>query len=119
MQTSPLRSPRMSRKAKTTASRHPLANDTTDVFQDDADDEREEEGHEWGVVDRMRLWRHDALMQHLYDSAAFWGDKIVSWTSEWYALQLLTAYLQLARRRPKRRVLVGADTLLETRILAC
>lgn len=72
----------MSRRARTTGSRHPLANDTTDVFQDDADDEGDEEEHEWGVVDRMRLWRHDALMQHLYDSAAFWGDKIVSWTSE-------------------------------------
>ncbi|KAF9818560.1 hypothetical protein IEO21_02665 [Rhodonia placenta] len=30
----------------------------------------------------MRLWRHDALMQHLYDTAAFWGDKIVSWTND-------------------------------------
>ncbi|KAI0787967.1 TPR-like protein [Fomes fomentarius] len=83
IQTSPLRSsPRMSRRARTTGSRHPLANDTTDVFQDDADDEGDEEEHEWGVVDRMRLWRHDALMQHLYDSAAFWGDKIVSWTND-------------------------------------
>lgn len=82
LQTSPLRSsPRLPRRTKTTASRHPLANDTTDVFQDDADDEEEEEGQEWGIVDRMRLWRHDALMQHLYDSAGFWGDKIVSWTS--------------------------------------
>ena len=34
------------------------------------------------MVDRMRLWRHDALMQHLFDSAAFWGDKILSWTSK-------------------------------------
>ncbi|KAI0325438.1 TPR-like protein [Cubamyces sp. BRFM 1775] len=83
LQTSPLRSsPRLPRRTKTTASRHPLANDTTDVFQDDADDEDDEEGHEWGIVDRMRLWRHDALMQHLYDSAAFWGDKIVSWTND-------------------------------------
>ncbi|KAI9066326.1 TPR-like protein [Trametes sanguinea] len=80
---SPLRSsPRVSRRAKTTASRHPLANDTTDVFQDDADDEGEDEAHEWTIVDRMRLWRHDALMQHLYDSAAFWGDNIVSWTND-------------------------------------
>ncbi|KAI0349743.1 TPR-like protein [Trametes cingulata] len=83
LQTSPLRSsPRQPRRNKTTASRHPLANDTTDVFQDDADDEGEEEGHAWTIVDRMRLWRHDALMQHLYDSAAFWGDKIVSWTND-------------------------------------
>jgi anaphase-promoting complex subunit 6 len=33
------------------------------------------------MVDRMRLWRHDAMMQHLYETAAFWGDKILSWTS--------------------------------------
>ena len=75
--------PRRTPKKMAGSSRHPLATDTTDVFQDDADDEGDEEdAHEWGVVDRMRLWRHDALMQHLYDSAAFWGDKIVSWTSE-------------------------------------
>ncbi|KAI0636086.1 TPR-like protein [Trametes polyzona] len=79
LQTSPLRS---TRRPKTTGGRHPLAIDTTDVFQDDADDEEDEEGHEWTIVDRMRLWRHDALMQHLYDSAAFWGDKIVSWTND-------------------------------------
>jgi len=47
----------------------------------DVTDEQEEEV-EWGMVDRMRLWRHDALMQHLFDSAAFWGDKILSWTSK-------------------------------------
>ncbi len=85
LQTSPVRSPRISRRTKTTGSRHPLANDTTDVFQDDADDEGDEDAPEWGVVERMRLWRHDALMQHLYDSASFWGDKILSWTSEWLA----------------------------------
>jgi hypothetical protein len=43
------------------------------------DDEGEEE-HSWGMIDRMRLWRHDAMMQHLYSTAAFWGDKILSWT---------------------------------------
>ena len=65
--------------------RHPLATDNTDVFQDHGDDEGidgEPEAYEWGMVDRMRLWRHDALMQHLYETAAFWGDKVVSWTSE-------------------------------------
>ncbi|OBZ72693.1 Anaphase-promoting complex subunit cut9 [Grifola frondosa] len=80
---SPLRSsPRLPRRAKTSTSRHPLATEHTDVFQNDADDEGEEEGYEWGIVDRMRLWRHDALMQHLYESAAFWGDKVVSWTND-------------------------------------
>jgi anaphase-promoting complex subunit 6 len=78
-----------------------VANDTTDIFTDvnettetsddnegaeggdgdDEDDDEEQEEYEWDTVDRMRLWRHDALMQHLYETAAFWGDKIVSWTS--------------------------------------
>jgi anaphase-promoting complex subunit 6 len=56
-----------------------LANDNTDVFQVSGDED--DEDVEWGMIDRMRLWRHDALMQHLYDTAAFWGDKILSWTS--------------------------------------
>lgn len=82
--TSPLRSsPRVHRRTREGgSSRHPLANDTTDVFQDSEFDEDEESQYEWGMVDRMRLWRHDALMQHLYETAAFWGDKIVSWTSK-------------------------------------
>jgi anaphase-promoting complex subunit 6 len=76
--------------------------DTTDVFQDnlhneirtaaaganelEGDDDEEEEECEWTAVDRMRLWRHDALMQHLYETAAFWGDKVLSWTSESFVL---------------------------------
>ncbi|RDB26326.1 Anaphase-promoting complex subunit cut9 [Hypsizygus marmoreus] len=82
---SPLRSsPRQHRKAKGSISRqpHPLANDTTDVFQDSEEDADDESEYEWGMVDRMRLWRHDALMQHLYETAAFWGDKILSWTND-------------------------------------
>ncbi|KAI0767907.1 TPR-like protein [Irpex lacteus] len=81
---SPFRSsPAIPRRAKASANRHPLANDTTDVFQDsELEDEEERAGYEWGMVDRMRLWRHDALMQHLYETAAFWGDKIVSWTND-------------------------------------
>lgn len=92
LQVSPLRpSPRGSRKVRESGGRHPLANDTTDIFQDSldvtretGDDEYEEKEREWGMIDRMRLWRHDALMQHLFDSAAFWGDKILSWTSNSY-----------------------------------
>ncbi len=82
--TSPLRSPRKHRRAKSSTTRqpHPLANDTTDVFQDSEDDADDESEYEWGMVDRMRLWRHDALMQHLYDTACFWGDKVLSWTSK-------------------------------------
>ncbi|EPQ54226.1 TPR-like protein, partial [Gloeophyllum trabeum ATCC 11539] len=83
--TSPRPSPRHHRKNKGSISRqHPLANDTTDGFQDnqngEEDDDEEDEG--WGMVDRMRLWRHDAMMQHLYDTAIFWGDKVLSWTED-------------------------------------
>ncbi|KDQ57264.1 hypothetical protein JAAARDRAFT_58730 [Jaapia argillacea MUCL 33604] len=34
------------------------------------------------MVDRMRLWRHDAMMQHMYATAGFWGDKVLSWTND-------------------------------------
>ncbi|RUP01168.1 anaphase-promoting complex, cyclosome, subunit 3-domain-containing protein [Jimgerdemannia flammicorona] len=37
-------------------------------------------------ADRMRLWRHDALQQHLYETAAFWGDKVVALTGMWLYL---------------------------------
>jgi hypothetical protein len=81
---SPRASPRRHRRLKDSGGRHPLANDTMDVFQDletEQDDDDDDDDGEWGMVDRMRLWRHDALMQHLYETAAFWGDKILSWTS--------------------------------------
>lgn len=62
---------------------------------DDEMDEREEDEDEeksWGMVDSMRLWRHDAIMQHLYDTAAFWGDKILSWTGKVF-LDVFRAHL--------------------------
>ncbi|KAF9507486.1 hypothetical protein BS47DRAFT_1321216 [Hydnum rufescens UP504] len=34
------------------------------------------------IVDRFRLWRHDAMTQHLYQTAIFWGDKVFTWTSD-------------------------------------
>ena len=55
--------------------------DETEDFEDGEDDEGEEEDGDWGIVDRMRLWRHDAMTQHLYETAIFWGDKILTWTS--------------------------------------
>ncbi|OBA23421.1 TPR-like protein [Metschnikowia bicuspidata var. bicuspidata NRRL YB-4993] len=33
-------------------------------------------------VEKLRLWRHDALMQHHYDTAEYIGDKILSLTSD-------------------------------------
>ncbi|BGP54532.1 anaphase-promoting complex subunit Cut9 [Rhodotorula sphaerocarpa] len=35
---------------------------------------------EWTTVDRMRCWRNDAMTQHLYDSAKFWGGKVYGMT---------------------------------------
>lgn len=46
------------------------------------DDEDDVEEKSWAMVDAMRLWRQDALIQHLYETAAFWGDKILSWTGD-------------------------------------
>src|SRR5258706_12858647 len=53
----------------------------TEDFEDDDNDEGEDDDDDWGIVDRMRLWRHDAMTQHLYETAIFWGDKILTWTS--------------------------------------
>lgn len=33
-------------------------------------------------VDKLRLWRHDAIMQHQYKTAEFIGDKILELTSD-------------------------------------
>ena len=83
---SPLRStPRRLRKGKDPAVEpHPLAQDMTaaDVFLETDDEETNDKRSYWTMVDRMRLWRHDAIWQHLYETAAFWGDKVLSWTSE-------------------------------------
>jgi len=50
------------------------------------DDEEEEEPEpvdpSWEMIARMRTWRHDAIHQHLYETAGFWGDKIFTWTGE-------------------------------------
>lgn len=46
------------------------------VGAEESDEER------WGMVDSMRLWRNDALLHHLYETAALWGDKILEWTGE-------------------------------------
>lgn len=53
-------------------------------MDDDEYDEREEEEEwvdpSWEMIARMRTWRHDAIHQHLYETAGFWGDKIFTWT---------------------------------------
>lgn len=49
---------------------------------DDVSDEEQEVEATWSMIARMRTWRQDAILQHLYETAAFWGDKILSWTGE-------------------------------------
>ena len=34
------------------------------------------------LLEMMRNWREDAMKHHLYDTAIFWGDKILSLESE-------------------------------------
>ncbi|WVW85785.1 hypothetical protein I302_107823 [Kwoniella bestiolae CBS 10118] len=52
------------------------------IAQQGGEEPEQEEEKSWSMVDSMRLWRHDAIMQHLYETAAFWGDKILSWTGD-------------------------------------
>jgi len=49
-------------------------------------EEEEEEVVPWTMVDRMRNWRNDAMTQHLYESAKFWGGKVLGLTGEPIAL---------------------------------
>ncbi|GAA5997071.1 hypothetical protein JCM5350_007746 [Sporobolomyces pararoseus] len=44
------------------------------------DQEDEQDQAPWTMVDRMRNWRNDAMTQHLYDSAKFWGGKVFGLT---------------------------------------
>ena len=39
------------------------------------------------TVDSMRAWRTDAMHQHMYRTAAYWGDKVLSITGEQRTLQ--------------------------------
>ncbi|RKP10680.1 hypothetical protein THASP1DRAFT_11660, partial [Thamnocephalis sphaerospora] len=34
------------------------------------------------MINRIRCWRQDAMQQHLYESAAFWGDKAMSMSGD-------------------------------------
>jgi hypothetical protein len=59
---------------------------------EDEDDENDADDMSWGMIDSMRLWRNDAIIQHLYETAAFWGDKILSWTGAFHCWIVLFCY---------------------------
>lgn len=71
--------------------------DTTQDEEQTSEMDDDDEDEEWGIVDRMRLWRHDAMTQHLYETAIFWGDKVMGWTSE-HLFLYITATLKLYYR---------------------
>jgi len=80
-----------------------------DHVMGEEDSDEDEEEVTWSMIDSMRLWRNDAIMQHLYETAAFWGNKILSWTGK----LPLTCFsrLKLMISRPKRRILASSDLL--------
>lgn len=59
-----------------------------DSFLESELGDQEEEELEWTMVERMRNWRNDAMTQHLYGTAEFWGSKVFGMTGE------LSSYLR-------------------------
>ncbi|UZJ51986.1 hypothetical protein CBS101457_001306 [Exobasidium rhododendri] len=63
------------------------------------------------VIDLMRNWREDAMKHHLYDTAIFWGDKILSLESHkdaWNdAYNLATAYFLTHRYAQAEQLLTA------------
>jgi hypothetical protein len=43
----------------------------------------DEGGRQRRLLARMRLWREDAANHFLFDTAIFWGDKVLCLESEW------------------------------------
>ncbi|GEM06673.1 cell division control protein 16 [Rhodotorula toruloides] len=68
--------------ARATRRGTPLAFPPTKLDGDDSGflSQTVDEDAPWTMVDRMRNWRNDAMIQHLYDSAKFWGGKVLEMT---------------------------------------
>jgi hypothetical protein len=80
-----------------------------DHVMGEEDSDEDDEEVTWSMIDSMRLWRNDAIMQHLYETAAFWGDKILSWTGELSPLCSSGLKIEADISRPKRRILASSD----------
>jgi anaphase-promoting complex subunit 6 len=61
-----------------------------------------DEDKEWKMIDLMRVWRHDANLQHLHETAIFWGDKLLSLTGEFivYCFRVCSAIVLHSRGGP-------------------
>lgn len=89
-----------------------------------------EDDDEWTLVDRMRNWRNDAMTQHLYGTAEFWGSKVFEMTANandafWLAQTHFMTHQYAAAERiltqPRRRDAEHrrlTDTSLACRYLA-
>ena len=83
----------------------------------------------WTTVDRMRCWRNDAMTQHLYDSAKFWGAKVFGMTGRHRLFAagrvdvpsdrwLLPPPPPPPRRQPGRRILARPDLFPDAPVCA-
>lgn len=92
------------------------ADESRDMFEQD--DEGGEGDEEEGMVDRMRCWRNDAMTQHLYGTAQFWGAKVFQITCEQHHPSHATPKSKLTTIRlcsqPQRRLLARPDALPRT-----
>ncbi|KAM0754433.1 cell division control protein 16 [Meredithblackwellia eburnea MCA 4105] len=81
--------------------------------------EEEDDKDDWTLVDRMRNWRNDAMTQHLYSTANFWGSKVFGitgnpndafWLAQvhFYTHQFTQAEKILTAVRPSPRDASGA-----------
>lgn len=62
----------------------------------------------WTLVDRMRTWRNDAINQHLYSTAIFWGSKTFSRTRDPHdGFWLAQSYIAAGMFSRAERVLTG------------
>ena len=52
--------------------------DEADNVSLDEDDEDEDDNEATTTLTRLRRWRQDAMQQHLYDTAIFWGSKVLA-----------------------------------------
>ncbi|ORX43419.1 TPR-like protein [Piromyces finnis] len=74
------------------------------------------------LIDKLRIFRHDAIEQHLFSTAAFWGEKIHSLTDDPSDIYWLAQIYFLLKQYPRVEHLLLKDKLvlksLRCRILA-
>lgn len=73
----------MENASSATAAHNDETEDTNFMYETDADasdGSSASTSTAWTLIDRMRIWRNDALTQHLYTTAIFWSNKVFSRT---------------------------------------